>query len=376
LNKIRTFRAPLDDIQSEFESIKTEMDEEVAKANGFIKTADEKLKGKELDLDKEKTKIYGNLNRKKKGLLERMSNSNSRRKFDKITFYLSLIAIQYKAYALGRYADNGVFLLNLVLLILLLVWRNFSYRFAKNHYYMFEFCYFANVILYVFIFFFPTSRFLYLGCFAICNGPVGWALALVGCSFVLHDISQLTNCFIHFTPMALMWSVHWKTQYSEDIGWDLYDAKQDTFSWQFVKDYYFSASMIYLMWVIPYYLFVFVILKKRIKERNYTTLVGYHIDRNTFVGKFVTKHGPKYQGILYCVSHFASCMIAVTVSMICFFSFYFNCLVMIVTSSVSFWNGATFYMDYFSKKYEINLKKLDELQTQVTKDLDNCEKKK
>jgi hypothetical protein len=169
--------------------------------------------------------------------------------------------------------------------------------------------------------------------------------------------------------MILMWNIHWRTQYNEDRGWALYDAKKDTFSWQFVKDYYCAAIPIYLIWAVLYYVIVFILLKKRIKERNYDTLVAYHITRNTAVGKWVLKLGPGYAGLIYVASHFTAITVIFTVTIICYFSYYFNLMVIVLTSSVSFWNGATFYMDYFSKKYEANLAKLDELHEQVSSDI-------
>jgi len=47
---------------------------------------------------------------------------------------------------------------------------------------------------------------------------------------------------------------------------------------------------------------------------------------------------------------------------------------MIGLSSTCFWNGATYYMDHFSKKYEVNLAKLDEMQKKVSEELGETKK--
>ena len=284
--------------------------------------------------------------------------------------------VQYKSYAIGRYSDNGVYWLNLILFGLLLIWRQVTYKMSKTHYYMLEFCYFGNFVIYAFLFLFPNNKFMYYAAFAFATGPVGWALSFVQCSFVLHSVEHLTNCFIHFTPNVLMWNIHWYNQYSETRTWDLYDAKNDTFSWSFVKDYYFAALTMYLIWNVGYYLLVFIVLEKRIKERKYQTLVAYHITKNTGAGKIFAKYGPEYEGLMYCISHAIGTTILITLSMLCFFSLYFNVFVIVFTSSVSFLNGASFYMDYFSKKYEINLTKLDNLNKQFDDNQDKNNKKK
>lgn len=176
--------------------------------------------------------------------------------------------------------------------------------------------------------------------------------------------------------MILMWNLHWHTQYSQTRTWALYDAKNDTLSWTFIKEFYSAAFTMYFIWCIGYYLLVFVILDKRIKERHYMTLVAYHVTKGTGPGKLYEKYGPKYEGIMYCLSHAAGVCIFFTLALICFFSYHFHVLVIVFTSSVSFLSGASFYMDYFSKKYEVNLSKLDEIKTRVSEDLANSPKKK
>lgn len=365
LERTNTLLSQIQEEEEELRSLQLEIDSSVNLAKKEMENAETTYKGQKGKLESTKSKITESFQKRKQKILEKVNSSKTRRQFDKITFYISLIVIQYKSFILGYSPDNGVYVLNLILLVLLLLWRNISYRLDNSHYYMFEFCYFANIVLYIFIFFFPESRTLYLACFAFCCGPVGWALALVGCSFVVHNVSQLTSCFIHFTPMVLMLNLHWRTQYNEERGWKLYNAKEDTFSWQFVKDYYKSAIMVYLVWAVAYYIIIYVILKNRISERNYATLATYHVNKKSSLGKFILKLGPKYQGLMYVGTHFLSVLVIFTVTMISYFNFWFNVLVMFLASSVSFWNGATFYMDYFSKKYELNLQKLDELNPEV-----------
>lgn len=375
MHRAPNYKEPLDMIQSEYESIQTEIDNQIEKAQNEMESAKVKYKDQQEKLDEETIKIYEELRTKRRSLKDKINSSKNRRLFDKITFFISLMVVQYKSFALGKYPDSGVYWLNLILLVLLFLWRNISYRIEHIHYYMFEFCYYGNIIMYIFIFLFPENKYLYYASFAFCMGPLGWALALVGCSFVLHNIDQLTSCFIHFTPMVLMFNLHWNTQYNENRGWALYNAKEDTFSFTWLKEYYLSAVSIYLIWAISYYLMVFVLLKQRIKQRNYDTLVAFHITKETAVGKFLKSYGPAYEGVIYIVSHFLIIQIIFLFTIICYFSFYASLLVVMLTSSVSFWNGATFYMDYFSKKYEINLKKLDDLHDNMSEGIINNKKK-
>ena len=173
-----------------------------------------------------------------------------------------------------------------------------------------------------------------------------------------------------------MINLHWRTQYNDGRGWKLYDAKKDTLSWDFVKTYYTAAVGVYLVWAFAYYILVYVILKNRISERNYITLANTHIKKNSEVGKYLMKLGPKYSGLMYVGTHFVCVFVIFTVTLISYFNAYFNVALFFIFSSISFWNGSTFYMDYFSKKYELNLQKLEELHEKMSEDLSETHQKK
>ena len=303
-----------------------------------------------------------------------MNNSRTRRTFDKFSFFLSLATIQYKSFILGSYPDNGVYLFNFCLLAMLFIWRNITYRMSGDHYYMLEFCYYANVVMYIFLFFYPESRMLYYACFAFAAGPLAWALPLVKCKFVLHSIDSLTSVFIHYTPMLLMWNLHWRTQFSQNRGWALYDAQADTFSLEFLKNYYSAILVFYIAWAIVYYLIVYVVAAKRIRARNYATLMTYYQEKDGVENKFFNKFGARYAILMFLASHFLVCMLTSTIALLAYFNFWIHVALLVTMSSTCFWNGANYYMDYFSKKYEVNLAKLDELRDKINQELTESQK--
>mmetsp|Transcript_27191 Transcript_27191/g.31365 ORF Transcript_27191/g.31365 Transcript_27191/m.31365 type:complete len:83 (-) Transcript_27191:27-275(-) len=79
-------------------------------------------------------------------------------------------------------------------------------------------------------------------------------------------------------------------------------------------------------------------------------------------------------GFVYLGSHFLVAHITMTIAIGCYFSFYFHCIIMVFLSCTCFWNGATFYMDYFSKKYEANLAKLDDVHKKISQDIKSDKK--
>jgi hypothetical protein len=229
--------------------------------------------------------------------------------------------------------------------------------------------------MYIHILIYPENKYLYYASFAFANGPLAWALALVGCKFVLHSIDKLTSVFIHFTPMTLMWNMHWRTKYSPRTEWKFYDSTKDTFSIEFLKDFYIAIIGAYLSWATIYYLIMFVIAKKRIKNRGYGTLKSYY-EEGEKGKKIMNKYGEQYSQFVYLGLHFVVSLFTMTVSLIAYFSFPAHCVLVLALSSSCFWNGATYYMDHFSKKYEVNLAKMDDIQKKIDQELLNMNKEK
>ena len=242
----------------------------------------------------------------------------------------------------------------------LIGWRHINYRYNIYHYFLIDFWYIGNYIIFFMLFFCPTNRFFYLASYAIGSGTLGWATILVNNSFVLHSIDKITSCYLHLNPMLMMYNLHWVTQYNKDRGWQLYDTSEDKFTIGFVIYYYMAACTLYLSWALIYYLIIFVFRAKKIKERNYLTLFQWMSDTDKNAEKLWNKWGPKYSGLLFMTTHFIIFLMTTFISLISYFSFYFNVLCLSIVFCTCWWRGSCFYMDYFSKKYEFNLAKIED----------------
>ncbi|KAK6784507.1 hypothetical protein RDI58_017962 [Solanum bulbocastanum] len=74
------------------------------------------------------------------------------------------------------------------------------YRYKKWHYYLLDFCYYANTIFLVTLLFFPTKEKLFMVCFSFAEGPLAWALIVWRCSLVFSSVDKIVSVFIHLLP--------------------------------------------------------------------------------------------------------------------------------------------------------------------------------
>lgn len=62
------------------------------------------------------------------------------------------------------------------------------------------------------------------------------------------------------------------------------------------------------------------------------------------------------------VAHFTMYFLCHLVAIIQYHSFWFDTAVVLYYTIQAIWNGACFYMEYFAKKYELQLNELEKMQ--------------
>jgi hypothetical protein len=63
--------------------------------------------------------------------------------------------------------------------------------------------------------------------------------------------------------------------------------------------------------------------------------------------------------------HFTYFLVTTLISYVCYRSYYVHTVVAFGVYIWSVWNGANYYMDYFSKHYEEGLKNLEAMKKQI-----------
>jgi hypothetical protein len=121
----------------------------------------------------------------------------------------------------------------------------------------------------------------------------------------------------------------------------------------------YSPTKYYLAWAAVYFLIIFVIRAKYIVEQNYDNLYRY-FRHQAWSKAIFDKTGKKGAPFVFMFVHFFFYLLGHILGILCFHFQYFNYLMAFIWISVAFKNGAGFYMDYFSKKYEDQLKELEQ----------------
>lgn len=183
---------------------------------------------------------------------------------------------------IGKYSNKHYYTFHVYTVVILVLIRLCNYRIKRWHYYLFDFCYFANALILYFLLFAPKNDILFKVFFIYANGPFGVAVPAFKNSLIFHKIDNLTSIAIHLIPLTTSWNLKWTTipyesTLPEGERYFLTLPENDMeLSIHFFTKIFLIPFALYLMWAAFYYLKVFVISSSKIKEKNYETMYVYY----------------------------------------------------------------------------------------------------
>ena len=133
------------------------------------------------------------------------------RSIDKIGYTCGTIVIIAFTFLLGRYPNDYIYLFVSFLTPLLVLCRFIYYCIKGWHWFLADFCYFANYAMIYFLWYGQKDRFWFLTCYVFSNGPLAFAVMMFRNSLVYHEIDKLTSLAIHAIPMCIMTHIRWYT---------------------------------------------------------------------------------------------------------------------------------------------------------------------
>ena len=97
---------------------------------------------------------------------------------DKLTFIFGVLLVIFHAFFLGKHPHDLFYKWHSIIMALILFgkWRNL--KSTNNHYYFTDFCYFSNMILIVFLNYFPKNEILFIVVFLFSNGNLAVSVGL------------------------------------------------------------------------------------------------------------------------------------------------------------------------------------------------------
>jgi len=138
---------------------------------------------------------------------------------DKASFFLGVVNLLAAEFVLIRFPDYFPLLFSFWFPMLMAL-RLYFYAEAHYEFFLIDYCYFVNFIGLVHVWLAPESPFVFGMFYAAATGPVCVAILAWRNALVFHSLDKITTLFIHSFPAMLAFSQRWlaNTTHSRECG--------------------------------------------------------------------------------------------------------------------------------------------------------------
>ncbi|ORX33786.1 hypothetical protein BD324DRAFT_638568 [Kockovaella imperatae] len=233
--------------------------------------------------------------------------------------------------------------------------RIWTYKRKAWHYFLFGLCYFVNVLDLLWMWVFPGSAVMFICCYLLTLGPLASAIITWRNSLVFHSLDKVTSLFIHiYPPLTLTVILH---------GYK--DAPARYPALNHVHDYKWwtmilMAAVPYTLWQAAYYKFISVDRKSKIESGQRQSSFHYMLnDKRGPIGKALRGIKPDHRELWFIFGQLIySIIFMLPPATLLIRSAHASYAFLIIIFAVSAWNGATFYVEVFGRKFEKELERL------------------
>ncbi|XP_047308343.1 glycerophosphocholine acyltransferase 1 [Impatiens glandulifera] len=247
------------------------------------------------------------------------------------------------------------------------------YRYKKWHYYLLDFCYYANTIFLGMLLFYPTHERLFMVCFSFAEGPLAWALIVWRCSLVFSSVDKLISVLIHILPGLVFFTIRWwnpaflEAMHSDEIpnraSWPYVEGTTYVWTWLFLV-----PLAAYSLWQLLYFLIINVLRRQRLLRdpevmTAYRELSKKAEKANNMWWRLSGLLGDEKRLLMFIVLQGLFTVATIALAVPIFLSYRLHVAFQIFKVSATIWNGGSFLLDVMPRQFVLKEKKKMEMQS-------------
>lgn len=289
---------------------------------------------------------------------------------EKVSFIFGVLNIFLSGYVIGGWPEYMHLWYSAQVLYYMPI-RFYTYHRRGYHYFLADLCYFVNFLLIASIWLFPSSKRLLVAAFCLAFGNNAVAIIMWRNSLVFHSFDKVTSLFIHVMPCATLHTmVHlipvelqkerfpaiWIIKTAPAGSPTAYANVVSMLAW---------STIPYALWQFSYYFFITVRRREKIaagRPTSFTWLLRSY--SKTWIGKLVLSLPESMQETAFMFIQYFYAVLTMLPCPLWFYSRWASATFLIVVFTWSIYNGATFYIDVFGKRFQ---KELEAMKAEVTK---------
>lgn len=289
---------------------------------------------------------------------------------EKISFICGVMNIFISGYLIGAYPQYFHLWYTVQLLYFMPI-RVFTYHRRGYHYFLADLCYFVNVLVSLSIWAFPSSKRLFTAAYCLAFGNNAVAIIMWRNSLVFHSFDKVLSLFIHIMPCATLHClVHLIPQELQRARFPaIWTIKNSTSgsptAYANVLSMLAWSTIPYAFWQLSYYFFITVRRREKIAAGRPTSFTWLRRSYSkTWIGKFVLSLPESMQETAFMMIQYCYACLTILPCPLWFLSRYASAGFLVVVFSWSIYNGSTYYIDVFGKRFQ---REMEEMKAEVAK---------
>ncbi|KAD7476869.1 hypothetical protein E3N88_00005 [Mikania micrantha] len=292
----------------------------------------------------------------------------------KVTHFMGVFAFGAFCFILGARPQDIRYVYCLFYIVFVPL-RWIYYRYKKWHYYLLDFCYYANTIFLIMLLLYPKNEKLFMVCFSFAEGPLAWALIVWRCSLVFSSVDKLVSVLIHLLPGVVFFTIRWwdpaffEAMHPEGTArrasWPYVGSKSFLWQWLFVV-----PLIAYSLWQALYFLIVNVLRRQRLLRdpevmTSYSKALGLYIGSPFVTG--ITKGrmdnmasgllGDQNRLFMYILLQAVFTVATTALTVPIFLSYELHLAFQMLKVSATVWNGGSFLLEVMPRQVVLKEKK-------------------
>ncbi|PSN63222.1 hypothetical protein BS50DRAFT_107383 [Corynespora cassiicola Philippines] len=288
---------------------------------------------------------------------------------EKASFIAAVMNIFVSGYLVGAHPEWFPHWYTIQLLYFMPI-RLYTYHKKGFHYFLADLCYFVNLLVVLSLWVFPNSKRLLISSYGLAFGNNAIAIALWRNSLVFHSMDKVVSLFIHIMPCATLHCVvHLLSpEYQKEHYPAIYNIRTSSPD---SPEHYGLAQMVlwatipYAVWQLSYHFGITVRRREKIAAGRPTSFTWLRKSyAKTPIGKVVLSLPDFLQEPAFMLIQYLYACISMVPCPIWFWYRWASAIFLLVVFAWSVYNGATFYIDFYGKKFQ---KELEALKKDVAK---------
>lgn len=279
---------------------------------------------------------------------------------EKISFICGVLNVLISGYLIGGYPQWFHYWYTAQLLYFMPI-RYYTYQKRGYHYFLADLCYFVNFLCMLTIWVFPNSKRLFISTFCLAFGNNAIAIAMWRNSMVFHSFDKVTSLFIHIMPcVTLHCLVHCLTpEHQQERFGAIYTIKTSppgSKTHYSLLDMTLWSTIPYAVWQLTYHFLITVRRREKIAAGRPTSFTWLRKSYSkAWIGKLVLGLPDSLQEPAFMFIQYTYAVATMLPCPLWFWYRYASSTFLMAVFCWSVYNGATFYIDVFGKRFQNEL---------------------